>query len=209
MHQHCGWWAGGPVRRIQNPTESELREIRRIAGESFAGDELFRELGEGAERTERIMVYMSHYVDYCVACGMLFGNDEDNGFVAISDSRSEHPLATARLFRKLKRALPRREYRALNAFSEQVATPPLPYAGYAHLEMLMLCVDAPQRGRGLGRELVEYSQSMADREGLPLLVDTDMPGNCEMYQHLGCELYNTTTAKNGVTRYNLVYKPWD
>ena len=30
--------------------------------------------------------------------------------------------------------------------------------------------------------------------------------NCQMYQHFGCELYNTVTADNGVTRYCLCYK---
>ena len=28
----------------------------------------------------------------------------------------------------------------------------------------------------------------------------------KMYQHLGCELYNTVKADNGVTRYSLCYK---
>ena len=28
----------------------------------------------------------------------------------------------------------------------------------------------------------------------------------EMYQHFGCELYNTVTTDNGVTRYSLCYK---
>ena len=27
----------------------------------------------------------------------------------------------------------------------------------------------------------------------------------DMYQHFGCELYNTVTADNGVTRYSLCY----
>lgn len=29
---------------------------------------------------------------------------------------------------------------------------------------------------------------------------------CEIYQHLGCRLYNQETADNGVTRYSLVYQ---
>ncbi len=34
---------------------------------------------------------------------------------------------------------------------------------------------------------------------------TDMKDYAEMYQHLGCELYNSVTADNGVTRYSLCY----
>ena len=39
-----------------------------------------------------------------------------------------------------------------------------------------------------------------------LLFDTDMKEYAEMYKHFGCELYNTVTADNGVTRYSLCYK---
>lgn len=36
-----------------------------------------------------------------------------------------------------------------------------------------------------------------------------MEAYAKMYQHLGCKLYNTKTALNGVTRYNLVWKGYD
>ena len=32
-----------------------------------------------------------------------------------------------------------------------------------------------------------------------------MKDYADMYQHFGCELYNTVTADNGVTRYSLCY----
>lgn len=47
---------------------------------------------------------------------------------------------------------------------------------------------------------------MSDTMGIPLLFDTDMKEYAEMYNHFGCELYNTVTADNGVTRYSLCYK---
>ena len=47
---------------------------------------------------------------------------------------------------------------------------------------------------------------MSDDKGLPILFDTDMKDYAEIYQHLGCRLYNQETADNGVTRYSLVYQ---
>ena len=53
----------------------------------------------------------------------------------------------------------------------------------------------------------ERSKKYAESEKVPLLFDTDMEQYSQMYQHYGCELYNQITASNGVTRYNLVWKP--
>ena len=44
---------------------------------------------------------------------------------------------------------------------------------------------------------------------VPLLFDTDMKDYSDMYQHFGCELYHKKTATNNVTRYNLVWEPYD
>ena len=51
-----------------------------------------------------------------------------------------------------------------------------------------------------------FAKRQADALDIPLLFDTDMPAYAEMYQHLGCALYNTVTADNGVTRYSLCYR---
>ncbi len=55
------------------------------------------------------------------------------------------------------------------------------------------------------KELVEFAKQKPVNRNVPLLFDTDMKDYAEMYQHLGCELYNTTTASNGVIRFNLVW----
>ena len=60
-------------------------------------------------------------------------------------------------------------------------------------------------GEGIASELVRFAKKVSDKKGIPLLFDTDMKDYAEMYQHLGCELYNTVTADNGVTRYSLCY----
>lgn len=80
------------------------------------------------------------------------------------------------------------------------------YRKQPHIDVLLVCVDKKHQGEGIARKLVEYAKERAQEEGVPLLFDTDMEDYAKMYQHMGCTLYNTITADNGVTRYNLV---WD
>lgn len=192
---------------VVKPEAARLAEIKRIAGESFVGDDLFLEIGSLESRRPAVMDYMSHYVDYALAYKMLYANEEGNGFVALKRSWKSKAFADARLLRRLDRCMPEEPYRRMQEFTREIATPEHPYGGARHVSMLMLCVDAGARGHGLGRALVEFSQEFARKEGVPLLIDTDMPGNCALYQHLGCTLYRTKTARNGVTRHNLVWLP--
>lgn len=58
-----------------------------------------------------------------------------------------------------------------------------------------------------GKDMHDILYPYAKEQNVPLLFDTDMAQYAQIYQHFGCELYNQTTASNGVTRYNLVWKP--
>ena len=71
----------------------------------------------------------------------------------------------------------------------------------------MVAVDKKSQGRGYATKLISFAKETAMKKDVPLLVDTDMKQYAEMYRHLGFKLYNTKTATNGVTRYNLVWKP--
>lgn len=73
---------------------------------------------------------------------------------------------------------------------------------------LKMLFGAPEvQGQGYSRELICFAQQMAKEKNCPLLIDTDMSQYAAMYQNYGCELYRTATACNGVTRYNIVWKP--
>lgn len=80
------------------------------------------------------------------------------------------------------------------------------YQRKPHVEVLMVCVKKAHQGEGIASRLVEYAKMMATEKAVPLVIDTDMPEYASIYQHLGCTLYNTITADNGVTRYNLVWE---
>lgn len=83
------------------------------------------------------------------------------------------------------------------------------YTTSTYLEVLMVCVRKEYQGQGKAKELVDFAKEKASSRNVPLLFGTDMEAYAKMYQHLGCKLYNTKTALNGVTRYNLVWKGYD
>ena len=95
----------------------------------------------------------------------------------------------------------------LIAFTKQISDSNKKYAKKKHLNVLMVCVDKENQGKGIATDLVNFAKEKADKINAPLLFDTDMENYSEMYKYLGCELYNSVTADNGVTRYNLVYLP--
>ncbi|MBP5727951.1 MAG: GNAT family N-acetyltransferase, partial [Clostridia bacterium] len=72
-------------------------------------------------------------------------------------------------------------------------------------DVLLVCVDTKLQGKGIATELVQFAKEQAKEKEIPLLIDTDMREYADMYQHLGCTLYNMVTADNGVTRYSLVW----
>ena len=80
------------------------------------------------------------------------------------------------------------------------------YTGQPHLAILMVCVSKDNQGKGYARELVDFAKQVSQEKKVPILFDTDMKDYAEMYQYMGCELYNSKTATNCVTRYNLVWK---
>ena len=79
------------------------------------------------------------------------------------------------------------------------------YAKAHHIDVLMVCVDKAHQGKGIARELITFAKDMSDSKGVPLLIDTDMKSYAQMYEHMGCKVYNKIKADNGVTRYNLRY----
>ncbi len=192
---------------VRKPSAEFRAEIHRIMGESFAGDEVFRAFDVDGRKRELVCAYMAHYVDFAIACKKLYANEERNGFVVLNRENTSHPFREMQLDRKLRSSIPHRCLDGLEEFATEVADTTSTYRSNPYLELLNLCVDESQRGQGLGKAIVEFCKGQAHAQGVPLIIDTDMPNNRDMYLHMGCELYRTFEASNGVTRYNLVWLP--
>lgn len=193
------------IRKVENISQEQLEKIRKTIGEAFASNELFHNWGSETERRGDVLKYMSVYVDYVYGAGELYANEAMTGFIGLEDSAHAPVFPRIRMILRLFRAIPYKRIKSFLHFANQVSRSNEKYAKQRHLDALMVCVDKEYQGKGIASELISFAKKKADELGIPLLFDTDMKDYADMYQHFGCELYNTVTADNGVTRYSLCY----
>ena len=194
------------ISRVEHISEKQLEKIRILVGEAFVTNELFHNWGSIDERREDVMKYMALYVDYVYQAGELYSNEDFTGFIGLEDSENAHKLPQVRMLFRMLTNIRFSKLKSLIRFAKQIGSSNAKYTKNRHLDALMVCVDKGHQGQGIASELVTYAKNMSDTMGIPLLFDTDMKEYAEMYKHFGCELYNTVTADNGVTRYSLCYK---
>ena len=194
------------ITRVNNLTDEQIDKIRKMIGEAFVSNELFHNWGTEEERREDVIKYMSLYVDYVYQAGELYSNDDMTGFIGLEDSGNKPVWPQIIMLFKMLTKIKYFRIKSLMNFVKQISKANDKYSKMRHIDALMVCVDKNCQGQGIASELIRYAQNMADETGVPLLFDTDMKPYAEMYQHFGCELYNTVTADNGVTRYCLCYK---
>ena len=194
------------ISKVENVSKEQLHKIRKLVGEAFVTNELFHNWGSVEERREDVMKYMALYVDYVYQADELYANEDFTGFIGLEDSGNAHKMPQVRMLFRMLMSIKFSKLKSLVGFAKQIGSSNEKYAKHRHLDALMVCVDKDHQGRGIASELVTYAKNMSDELGIPLLFDTDVKSYAEMYQHFGCELYNTVTADNGVTRYSLCYK---
>ena len=194
------------IKRVDNLTEGQLNRVRKLVGEAFVTNELFHNWGTVEERREDVLKYMSLYVDFVYQSGELYANEDLTGFIGLEDSANAPKLPQIKMLFRMLAKLKFSKIKSMVHFAKQIEKSSERYAKVRHLDALMVCVDKNEQGRGIASELVGFAKNMSDELGIPLLFDTDMKAYSDMYQHFGCELYNTVTADNGVTRYSLCYK---
>lgn len=193
------------IRKLQGLSEEELQKIRLLVGEAFVSNELFHNWGSEEERREDVLKYMAVYVDFAYGAGELYANEDMTGFIGLEDSREKKIVPQIRMLFKLFTAIPFYRIKQLMKFINVIGEGNKQYAKKPHIDVLMVCVDKAHQGKGIARELVTFAKDMSDSRGVPLLIDTDMKSYAQMYEHMGCKIYNEIKADNGVTRYNLCY----
>ena len=195
------------ITRVENLSEAQLERVRRVVGEAFVSNELFHNWGTEEERRDDVLKYMGIYVDCVYRSGELYANEDLTGFIGLEDSSHKAVWPQIKMIFKMLVKIKNSKVKSLLSFANQISKSNERYAKQRHIDALMVCVDKAHQGQGIASELVEFAKEKADAAGIPLLFNTDMKSYAEMYQHFGCELYNTVTADNGVTRYSLCYKP--
>jgi GNAT superfamily N-acetyltransferase len=194
------------MKLVENLTKEEFNKTAELIGKSFVTNNLFWEFGDVHKREALVMAYMKAYVKCVYKSKSLYQNDEGDAFIGLSFSDEKALLPQIGLLISLIRIIPSNVRRGFLKFVKEIKNEDDTYTKGLHLETLMVCVSNEAQGKGRARELVDFAKSMAKDRNAPLLFDTDMKEYSDMYQHLGCELYHTKTATNGITRYNLVWK---
>ena len=193
------------IHKAQNLTKEQLDMIRRQVGEAFVSNELFHNWGTAEERRADVLKYMSIYVDYVYKAGELYINDDMTGCIGLEDSAHAPKFLLLLMLLKMLTRIKYSRIKSLLQYANQLSGANGQYARQRHIDALMVCVNKQHQGKGIATELVAYARRMSDEMHLPLLFDTDMKEYAAMYEHLGCKLYNTIAADNGVTRYSLCY----
>ncbi|MBR1382582.1 MAG: GNAT family N-acetyltransferase [Ruminococcus sp.] len=195
------------MKLAEGLSEKELKRIKYVIGDAFVTNELFHELGSTTERRQMVLKYMDAYVEYVYESKALYMTDDKKGFIGLMHSKEQAAKPMLKMLARIVWRLPYGKLKKMLGHISQIADENKQYAKEPHIDVLMVAVDKRAQGKGYARELVDFAKDMAKERSVPLLIDTDMQSYAEMYQHFGCELYNTKTADNGVTRYNLIWKP--
>ena len=194
------------IIKVENISEEQLKRIKKLVGEAFVTNELFHDWGTEDERREDVLKYMDIYVDCVYRSGELYANEDMTGFIGLEDSANVPVGPKIKMLLKMLFKLKFSRIKSITHFAKQIEKSNAKYAKQRRLDALMVCVAKAHQGKGIARELVTFAKNKSDELQIPLLIDTDMKSYAEMYQHYGCDLYNTVTADNGVTRYSLCYK---
>ncbi|MPW25063.1 hypothetical protein GC105_04585 [Alkalibaculum sp. M08DMB] len=194
------------MKLLKNLKKQELNDISEIIGSSFLSNELFHEFGSIEERKDIVMKYMWAYVKCVYESNALYQNDDGTAYIGLTYSDRKAMGPQLKMLIKILRVVPFSTLKRFFNHIKQISDGNSKYTKNTYVEVLMVCVSEAHQGQGKIREMIEFAMDMARERNVPLLFDTDMEEYAKIYQHFGCELYNTNTASNGVTRYNLVWK---
>lgn len=194
------------MEKVKKLSLEELGNIKKEIGEAFVTNELFREFGNVEDRRELVFAYMDAYVECVYESGLLYRTKDKKGYIGLAFTGEERLVPKLKMLAKMVKKIPYKTLKKFMHHVKQIKAGNARYQRLPHVDVLMVCVKKEHQGEGIASKLVEYAKTMAAEKAVPLVIDTDMPEYASIYQHLGCTLYNTITADNGVTRYNLVWE---
>lgn len=77
-----------------------------------------------------------------------------------------------------------------------------------HYRVKIISIDKSLRGTGAFRRLFTPAMEFADRESIPMVLETHNPGNVGLYQYFGFELVKTISSPHtSVQQYCMIRKP--
>ena len=85
---------------------------------------------------------------------------------------------------------------------------PKEFVNGRHYRVKIISIDKSLRGTGAFRKLISPAIEYADRERIPMVLETHNPSNVGLYEHFGFELVKTiSSADTGVQQYCMIRRP--
>ncbi|MCI9405460.1 MAG: GNAT family N-acetyltransferase [Oscillospiraceae bacterium] len=118
--------------------------------------------------------------------------------------RATHLFLSDAEIKQIKEYVPQALSRVTHLIiAEREQDVPIAFMGVEHNRLEMLFLSPSERGRGLGRQLLEYG--MQDYGVLELTVNEQNPQAVRFYEHLGFETYKRTDCDEEGRPYPLLH----
>lgn len=192
------------VIRVHSKTEKELAEIGRKIGEAFALEKsgIVTVLPQ-----EHIVKTFQIMTEFYYNLGVLYTTSEnEEGFIAFWLKSEKIPLRLK--FHVIKRMICEVPLRSCFLIaptgSEQFGKIYRHEKDYVAVSMLVILKE--YQGKGFMRHLLKVPFSIADKNSIPCVLDTDTEIKVKKYERVGMRIAKCTRMSNGFSLYTMEYR---
>lgn len=200
------------------PTQT-LDAIATQMGNSFAADPMFSAQMQGIRKREELLkAHARLSLKHSLKTGALHLLDNDPGaiMIAFDSAKNSQLRETITLIKTLGVSFLILGYKDVKQFFRNMKTlgKVLNFSWHKefvkgrHYRVKVISIDRSLRGTGAFRRLFAPAIEYADREGIPMVLETHNPSNVGLYQHFGFELVKTISSpETHVQQYCMIRKP--
>ena len=202
------------MKKLQGLTTKEVENISRQIADAFY-DYKYNEADQGLikyiKSREDMFTYMNAIVQAAYKSGMLYTtSDNQEGYLMLSGEG----VGRVGFFDGMKMIMA--EKKALGGFKNMKSFIKACFSEGNTIEMRMnkakrkflriemLAVRPEYQGQGFMRSMLEQVYKVADKKGVPVILDTDDKDKSDRYQHLGMKLDRVRNCGERFHMYDLI-----
>lgn len=192
-------------------TEKDVADVSQVLADAFEHDPIWEHILEGCSREQR-NAWFQCPVRYCMMYGgAMAPSSETEGFIGWL--RSEYSEMTfSRMIRcgavrhaRKAGSRPSRRMMPLRVFDKDRKKH---MAGRDFIYVMIVGISPENQGRGFGGRLIRHVLDEADRDGLPVYLETSTEKNVAMYEHLGFKVLDKIKIpKMNLPQWEMIREP--